>query len=125
MIDFLGKIFAVLQAFAAKFTDALNALLTPLIVLFYTAVKVAKWMGETFIKIKDKLDAGFTLYAVLRDYTTSSIYSMLPAGAADAFAFVNYVAPITELIVVGALLVALMIVSAAVRFIKSWIPTIS
>lgn len=125
IVDILESTYGVIQSFVTTTLDLINSISTFLIAMFFAIYQIFKWVVAKFAVIGAKVAAGSSLYGSMQSTVSSAIYNALPSGLGNAFAFVNYGFPLTELIALTAVLMALFVIAASLRFIKSFIPTIA
>lgn len=121
----LTKIWELIASIATPLSDLLRFTLGPVIALFSAIYAVFQWVVEQFSDIAERVAAGQSLYEALQDLVGSNIYNALPAALADVFAFINYAIPLSELLVCVSFLIAMLGISAVIRHIKGWIPTMN
>lgn len=112
----MSKFKPVVELFATMFNPLIGILLA-----LYSAVQ---WVARTMTGTELELGNLRQSYDDFQEAVGTAAFGTFPSPMQSALAFVNYTVPLTEGIVLIALLCTLYIFCATFRIVKSWIPTI-
>lgn len=97
----------------------------PIIAIGLALYSFVQWISRTMTGQEVSMGQLRAAYETLKTATASSVFGQFPAPIQGAVAFVNYVFPVTEGLILLGLLSTVYVLCVAFRIVKSWIPSVA
>lgn len=97
----------------------------PAVAIILAIYSFVQWITRTMTGQDLSIGRLTTLYESLQTAVAVSVFGNFPSGITNAVAFINYVFPVTEGLLLLAMLLSLYVLAIAFRVIKSFIPSVA
>lgn len=121
-----------LQDWCRKLADDLVPFITffgkvfnPVTALVLGGYETVTWIWAQFTGIKERSGFFYDAYVGFNAYVGDAVFAPFPPAAQQAGAFANGFFPITEILILLALLAALYVMAVIIRIVKSLIPSVA
>lgn len=101
------------------------ALFNPALAVGLAAYELLQWISRTLTGSDIQVTGITASFTALKAATAGAVFGAFPPQIGNAIAFMNYMFPVTEALIMLGALSALYVLAVGFRIVKSWIPTVN